>query len=173
MPDFRARVRQRHPGRWAVITALAMEILVIEDVLWKAEYPLSLRDLPDGSVGRLWSIHRRGQAWALDVANDVPIETGHCAPSGDEILAYPRLYRPAEMEHFDRWFRDVYAPERLPSYLVEKMRRDEHIWAAEGRQAPSVGAVVKAADLACRRLTGSPSRPPQRLARLTERTLFE
>ena len=48
-----------HPGCFSMVTATITEVFVMEDELLQHFLPLTVKDLPDGSVGQHWALHRQ------------------------------------------------------------------------------------------------------------------
>lgn len=162
--QFKTRVINAHPGHWSVVNEVTTELMLVEDSLAQHGFPLNFADLPDGSSGKRWAAYRRGKPWLRPSFNDVPLETVHARKDGCLVDAFPGVYHIAEKEHFDRWFRCDYLPEHLPNYLDAKAKRDRKRWEEAGLLVPAIAAVARAADGACRRITGAPARLPARLA---------
>lgn len=80
--------------------------------------------IPDGSVGIHW-----GKYWS---ENDLPASYGNRIPTDHNYPEYfpqarsnpqsVHAYPDAALGAFRRWVREVYLPEKLPKYLVNKVR---------------------------------------------------
>jgi hypothetical protein len=155
--DHRREVIRRCPaGWWTVYTATTTELLIMEDEFIQHCLPIDTRDLPDGSIGKRWSRQRDGKPWAGPIRNDVPLLMPQI-PIGDHCLTvFPRVYSPAERQHFEEWLNHTYLPECLPDYLTRKF----------GVRRFGL-TLASAADYASRVIAGQPARlPPQTRERL-------
>jgi hypothetical protein len=150
-----------HPDRWSVVSVVLPQLLIAEDDLWRHGFPTGLADLPDGSVGICWANHRLEDdwPWLRERIQDTQLALIHAdRRTGLNKTCQPWLYHADELIAFKRWFRDVYVPEKMPSYLDYLSRKDE------SRRVP-LNTLAGSIDSACRLLTGSAPRLPNALRR--------
>lgn len=130
-----------HPGYWSVVSASAIHILTMEDILYQHCLPIKPGDLPDGSIGRHWSTHRKslGRAPATRFAPLLIPARG--------INVMVSLYPFAELGEYQTWFLTAYLPIHLPSYFNRKPEFRPH------GKLPSASA----ADRTCQRIAQKPA----------------
>ncbi|NET10559.1 MAG: hypothetical protein F6K16_38865, partial [Symploca sp. SIO2B6] len=90
----------------------AAELLLLIEKDWCV--PINDYDILDGSIGRRWSDYRNGRPWKQDAGT-----YNHCYRDR-RGLRECAAYQLSELPHFRVWLREVYIPEHLPKYLVEK-----------------------------------------------------
>lgn len=106
-------VRDHHiPDNLWTIFRESAELLLLLEKDWRV--PINDFDILDGSIGRRWSDYRRGQDWAMPEGTYVHVYRDR--RRGREC----RAYEYSELPHFRVWLREVYEPEHLPSYLIDK-----------------------------------------------------
>lgn len=133
-------INGRSPGWWSVLTATSTPMMVLEDCLLEHCLPLTTRDLPDNSVGRIWADLRRSRR-LLDLQRFAPLDLpGRKFPV--QVLIYP----PEERGAFDVFFHGTYVPRHMPDYLLRKFKTDH------GRLPPA-----SAADQASLRISDRPA----------------
>lgn len=104
---------------WSVFTHLQTHMLITEDEFIHHQLPMSNRDLPDGSAGKMWSKAREGRAWAKDVQY-APLVMPGSLVGGVPIEVPVKVYHPDELQHFNNWFYIEYLPDKFPNYLRNK-----------------------------------------------------
>lgn len=134
-------INRTAPGSWTVLTEISTPMMVIEDCLICHLLPLSERDLPDGSVGKRWSMHREALGWPK-VSKTAPLLLRETDKHPIQVTLYP----PGEREAFSVWFYGCYVPNHMPDYLRNKFQPDH------GRLPP-----LSAADHASQRIVGRPA----------------
>jgi phage anti-repressor protein len=78
------------------------------------QYPVSVYDLVDGSVGKHWSNYRKNKDWATERRQYL-----HVFPDNrGERLAW--CYHLQELMYFRIWYEEVYRIDYLPQYLLKK-----------------------------------------------------
>ena len=117
---------------WSVFREGAEVLLLVEK---KMRVPVDKMDLCDGSIGRRWSDYRKTQDWATS-----PVESYTHVFRDQRENRYPMAYQLTELQHFRRWVREVYVPDYLPKYLVDKFgkRATKEIYSAIDKLTPRV-----------------------------------
>jgi hypothetical protein len=148
-------VVMNHPdGAWSILMAAVGDLLLAEDELLRHCLPIEHHDLPDGSMGRMYSKHRQGKAWERP-RQTVPLRLPNWRKSdGADIEVKVAVYDADERKHFERWVAKVYFPEHLHSYLERKFPPQDY-----GLTSAS------AADNSSRRITGRRAALPAHVLR--------
>ena len=90
----------------------AAELLLLIEKDWRV--PINDYDILDGSIGKRWSDYRRGQSWEEET------DTYQHRYRDQRGLRECFAYQLSELPYFRAWLRQVYVPQHLPKYLVDK-----------------------------------------------------
>lgn len=116
--EMNLRFNQKGQGRFSVITATVTSFLQFEDVLFEHCLPTKFTDRPDGSVGSCWANYRRKHGMPpIPPRFYIPVEFNN---NGVMQTISVTTYHESEFGAFKHWFLQVYCPEKLPEYLVNK-----------------------------------------------------
>lgn len=135
-------VRKHFPGMFTVASEIALQIMIMEDILHMHNMSTRGEDRPDVSIGRKWTQYRHEQGW-----HDYPF-TAPLRLNEQGIKVMVRVYPQIELKDFHRWFSTIYMPNNFVSYLDNKCEFKPY--------EPLVRASV--ADYACLEVTGSHAR---------------
>ena len=97
-------------GYWCVFNESTRVLLYVEG---KLKLPVGRYDLLDGSIGKRWANHRKGQEWAGE-----PQKFPYKFPDGRHC--HPWCYPDSELLQFRSFLDEVYTPKFLPEYLETK-----------------------------------------------------
>lgn len=154
---FRREMHSKHPGWWSVVTETMVDLFILEDELLRHGFPLSMSDLPDGSIGKLWSDFRFSKPWSRPPRNDCRLVTPH------GFACKPCIYHSCEVGEFQRWLHSCYIPEQMPEYLERKVKNDRKGWLEQGRHVPQLIEVGLAANTASQRIAGRDAELPHKM----------
>jgi KilA-N domain len=130
-------------GAFSVLTAALGETLLTEDELLRHCLPIEHHNLPDGSMGKMYSSHRKGKPWTKQCYS-APLTLPNWRKfDGADIEVQVTVYDADERRYFDGWLHRHYFPEHLSAYLEHKFPKREF-----GLTSAS------AADNSSRRITG-------------------
>ena len=90
----------------------AGELLILIEKDWQV--PINDFDILDGSIGIFWARYRADKDWAK------PIGTYQHKYRDKRGKRPCNAFKLEELEYFRIWLREVYIPEHLPNYLIEK-----------------------------------------------------
>ncbi len=130
-------------GAWSILTATLGEVLLTEDELLRHCLPIEHHNLPDGSMGKLYSAHRQAKAWARRCYLAPLVLPKWRKSDGADFTVEVAVYDAEERRHFESWLHKVYFPQHLHCYLERKFSQREY-----GLTSAS------AADNSSRRITG-------------------
>lgn len=130
------------PGSWSVVTAAALQMLVLEDELIRHMMEPSKNDRPDVSLGLCWGNERRRRNLKPSLGAAPLMLPGRNEPV--EVSVYPCDERP----EFEEYFNGTYLPYRLFKYLARKPEFGGHHGALP---------CASTADHTCRELVGRPA----------------
>ncbi len=97
---------------WGVFQEAGWVYLMVEKE-WKV--PVEKYDLLDGSIGKHWKNFRKDKVWAKKIG--VYIHKFRDQRGERESNAYDH----SELSHFKEWLAEIYVPEILPKYFVDKI----------------------------------------------------
>lgn len=135
-------------GSWSVVTAVALQMLVLEDEIIRHMMEPSQSDRPDISVGLCWSYERRRQSVNSPIGY-APLEL-----PGRDFPVEVSVYDADDRSDFEHWFNHTYLPEKLIAYLERKPE-----FGGEHGALPCASA----ADETCQILIGQPAKLRPRL----------
>lgn len=130
-----------HFGCFTVVSTLVGQMLSMEDMLLRHEFPLRPSDRPDVSIGRCWSEERKRRG--LPTVARYAVLRLPDQERDVELLVYDN----SERGDFEAWFARTYLTDKLPAYYHRK---------PEFRPFGSLPS-ASAADNTARRLTGRPA----------------
>ncbi|HEY7329367.1 MAG TPA: KilA-N domain-containing protein [Gemmataceae bacterium] len=158
MPAFEAH--KRHivmncpDGAWSILTASVGETLLTEDELLRHCLPIEHHNLPDGSMGNMYSKYREGKPWVKARLYAPLVLPSWCKADGSDVEVQVAVYDADERKYFERWLSKSYFPEHLYGYLERKFSHKKY-----GLTSAS------AADNASRRVTGRRAALPSQVLR--------
>ena len=98
-------------GFWSVIQQSPALLMMVEKL-----YPVTDRQLLDGSIGIRWGSFRKDQSWAKDSSSANYTFSDHRGKV--QIKAYAN----SELGYYRDWEEEVYVPKFLPVYLQERYK---------------------------------------------------